>query len=81
MFSVIASFFAAATAGGKAQQQHGGASPASEQARQTDRPAGRASQASSKAHPVGSTPFKKMEKKNLPWLLLLLFMLFAFLVF
>jgi hypothetical protein len=50
-------------------------SAASKQARQTD-PPGRASPASSEAHPVRSTPFKKMEKKNLPWLLLLLFVCF-----
>ncbi len=44
MCSVIASFLAAAIAG-KAQQQHGGVSPASERASETNRPAGRASQA------------------------------------
>ncbi len=80
MCSVIASFFAAAIAG-KAQQQHGGVSPASEQARQTrqtDRPGERAKPSSIAHHPVGSTPFKsKMEKKNLPWLLLFV----CFLVF
>ncbi len=83
MCSVIASFLAAAIAG-KAQQQHGGVSPASEQARQTrqtDRPGERAKPSSIAHHPVGSNVFQVEDGEEESSIVVVVVVVVCFLVF